>query len=145
MEQRPTRHAGSGGVGAVMGAKGVKVIVVDDSGMGMRGPKDAKKFQEANKRWVEGLRKHPVTGEGLPAYGTNVLTNVINEAGAYPTKNFMLGSFRNLPENQRRDTGANRKSRGRPGHPWMPPGLRDSVFGDLRRQGRALCDQTAGI
>ena len=95
MELRPTRHAGRGGVGAVMGAKGVKVIVIDDTGMGMRTPKDPKKFAEANKKFVEGLKKHPVTGEGLPAYGTNVLTNVINEAGAYPTKNFMWGRFPN--------------------------------------------------
>ena len=93
MEQRPTRHAGRGGVGAVMGSKGVKVIVLDDAGMKMRPPKDPEKFKEANQAWVAGLRKHPVTGEGLPAYGTNVLTNVINEAGAYPTKNFMWGRF----------------------------------------------------
>ncbi len=93
MELRPTRHAGRGGVGAVMGAKGVKVIVLDDTGCTMRAPKDADAFKEANKRWVAGLRKHAVTGEGLPAYGTNVLTNVINEAGAYPTKNFMWGRF----------------------------------------------------
>jgi aldehyde:ferredoxin oxidoreductase len=93
MEQRPTRHAGRGGVGAVMGSKGVKVIVLDDAGMKMRPPKDPEKFKEANQTWVAGLRKHPVTGEGLPAYGTNVLTNVINEAGAYPTKNFMWGRF----------------------------------------------------
>ena len=95
MELRPTRHAGRGGVGAVMGAKGVKVIVIDDTGMGMRAPKDPQKFAEANKKFVEGLKKHPVTGEGLPTYGTNVLTNVINEAGAYPTKNFMWGRFPN--------------------------------------------------
>jgi aldehyde:ferredoxin oxidoreductase len=93
MELRPTRHAGRGGVGAVMGAKGVKVIVLDDSEMKMRAPKDPDKFKEANKTWVEGLKKHPVTGEGLPAYGTNVLTNILNEAGAYPTKNFMWGRF----------------------------------------------------
>ena len=93
MELRPTRHAGRGGVGAVMGSKGVKVIVIDDAGMKMRQPQDPDKFKEANKEWVAGLRKHPVSGEGLPAYGTNVLTNVINEAGAYPTKNFMWGRF----------------------------------------------------
>ena len=93
MELRPTRHAGRGGVGAVMGAKGVKVIVVDDSGMSARSPKDPEKFKEANKNFVAGLKKHPITGEGLPAYGTNVLTNVINEAGAYPTNNFQLGQF----------------------------------------------------
>jgi len=93
MEFRPTRHAGRGGVGAVMGAKGVKVIVVDDAGCKARSPKDAEGFKEANKAFVAGLRKHPVTGQGLPTYGTNVLTNVINEAGAYPTKNFMWGRF----------------------------------------------------
>ena len=95
MEFRPTRHAGRGGVGAVMGSKGVKVIVVDDAGCAVRSPKEPDKFKEANKAWVAGLRKHAVTGQGLPTYGTNVLTNVINEAGAYPTKNFMWGRFDN--------------------------------------------------
>jgi aldehyde:ferredoxin oxidoreductase len=93
MEFRPTRHAGRGGVGAVMGAKGIKVIVVSEAGVKDRTPKNPEKFREANKIFAEGLKKHPVTGEGLPAYGTNVLTNVINEAGAYPTKNFMWGRF----------------------------------------------------
>ena len=93
MEQRPTRHAGRGGVGAVMGAKGIKAIVLDDEGMKMRKPADPEKFKAANKAFVEGLRKHPVTGEGLPAFGTNVLTNVINEAGGYPTHNFQTGQF----------------------------------------------------
>jgi len=93
MEMRPTRHAGRGGVGAVMGSKGVKVIVLDDAGMKMRSAKDPEKFKAATKEFVEGLRKNPTTGEGLPAYGTNVLTNVINEAGGYPTHNFMWGRF----------------------------------------------------
>jgi len=93
MEQRPTRHAGRGGVGAVMGSKGLKVIVIDDEGTTKRQPADPEKFKEANKAFVAGLRKHPVTGEGLPAYGTNVLTNVINEAGGYPTNNFATGQF----------------------------------------------------
>ncbi|MEW6139471.1 MAG: aldehyde ferredoxin oxidoreductase C-terminal domain-containing protein [Thermodesulfobacteriota bacterium] len=93
MEMRPTRHAGRGGVGAVMGAKGVKVIILDDSGTKMREPSNPAAFQEANKKWVEGLKRHAVTGEGLPAYGTNVLTNVLNEAGGYPTRNFSSGRF----------------------------------------------------
>jgi len=93
IELRPTRHAGRGGVGAVMGAKGVKVIVLDDTGMKARTPKDPDKFKAANKVFVDGLAKHPVTGEALPAYGTNVLANVINETGGYPTHNFQLGRF----------------------------------------------------
>ncbi len=93
VELRPTRHAGRGGVGAVMGAKGVKVIVLDGSGTKTRPPKDSEAFKKANKKFVEGLRKHPITGEGLPKYGTNILTNIVNEAGAYPAFNFKQGNF----------------------------------------------------
>ncbi len=93
VEFRPTRHAGRGGLGAVMGAKGIKAIILDDTGMKMRTPKDPEKYKEANKKFVEGLKNHPVTGQGLPAYGTNVLTNIMNEAGGYPTYNFKQGRF----------------------------------------------------
>ena len=93
MEQRPTRHAGRGGGGAVMGSKGIKLMVLDDTGAGMRKPKNKELFKAANKEFVAGLKKHPVTGEGLPAFGTNILTNVLNEAGGYPTNNFSTGRF----------------------------------------------------
>lgn len=93
IELRPTRHAGRGGVGAVMGSKGVKVIVLDSTGLKSRAPKDPEKFKEANKKFAEGLKSHPVTGQALPAYGTNVLTNILSEAGGYPTYNFQQGSF----------------------------------------------------
>jgi len=93
MELRPTRHAGRGGVGAVMGSKGVKVIILDDAGMVMRQPKDPEKFKKANKEFTDGLKKHNVTGQALPAYGTNVLANILNEAGGYPTYNFKEGRF----------------------------------------------------
>lgn len=93
MELRPTRHAGRGGVGAVMGSKNIKVIVLDATGMPVRPAKDPDKFQDANKRFVDGLKKHPVTGQGLPAFGTNVLTNILNEVGGYPTYNFKQGRF----------------------------------------------------
>ena len=97
MELRPTRHAGRGGVGAVMGSKGVKAIILDDSGAVMRSPKEPEEFKKANKAFVQGLQKHAVTGEALPAYGTNVLANILNEAGAYPTYNFKQGNFAGTP------------------------------------------------
>ena len=92
-ELRPTRHCGRGGVGAVIGAKGIKAIILDDAGLKMRPPKDPERYRDANRKFVEGLRKHPVTGEGLPAYGTNILTNILNEAGGYPTRNFKSGVY----------------------------------------------------
>src|SRR6056297_648526 len=97
MELRPTRHAGRGGVGAVMGAKGVKAIVLDDTGTGVRRPMHPERFKAANKAFVKGLREHPVTGQGLPAYGTNVLTKVINDAGAIPPIILPAAGLRGAP------------------------------------------------
>lgn len=93
MEGRPTRHCGRGGLGAVMAAKGVKVIVVDPSGGQRQRAADADAFRHAMRKFNEALMKHPLSGETLPAYGTNALANVINEAGAYPTRNFQEGTF----------------------------------------------------
>lgn len=92
-EGRPARAAGRGGMGAVMGSKKVKAIVVDDAGCKPIKPADPERFKAANKRWVEILKGHPVTNEVLPTYGTAALVNVINEAGALPTKNFRFGRF----------------------------------------------------
>jgi len=93
MSGRPGRAHGRGGLGAVMGSKKIKAIVIDDKGAPRIEIKDPDAFKAANKRWVEMLRNHPVSGEGLPAFGTAVLVNVINEAGALPTKNFRSGRF----------------------------------------------------
>jgi aldehyde:ferredoxin oxidoreductase len=92
-ELRPTRHCGRGGMGAVMGSKKVKAIVLDEEGTSYAKAKEPEKFKAAAKAFAEGLKRHAVTGQGLPAYGTNVLTNVLNEAGAYPTRNFQTGQF----------------------------------------------------
>ncbi|MFH2091264.1 MAG: aldehyde ferredoxin oxidoreductase C-terminal domain-containing protein [Pseudomonadota bacterium] len=93
MNGRPGRAHGRGGLGAVMGSKKIKAIVVDDKGADRVAVKDPEAFKTANKRWVEMLKNHPVTGQGLPALGTAVLVNVINEAGTLPTKNFRSGRF----------------------------------------------------
>lgn len=91
-ENRPTRHAGRGGMGAVMGAKGLKAIVVDsgDRRVPIGNPEA---FRTAARRLTQLLGEHAVTGQGLPTYGTNILANIINEAGGYPTRNFTEGRF----------------------------------------------------
>ena len=91
-ENRPTRHAGRGGMGAVMGSKGLKAIVVD-SGDRKVSIQDPEAFRAAARRLTQLLKEHAVTGEGLPTYGTNILANIINEAGGYPTRNFTEGRF----------------------------------------------------
>jgi len=89
--KRPARSAGRGGTGAVMGSKKVKAIILDPAVNNKVAAADVDAFKVARKEWVGILQGHPVTSEGLPAFGTCVLVNVINEAGALPAKNFRLG------------------------------------------------------
>lgn len=83
------RAAGRTGVGAVMGSKKLKAIVI----AGDKRPEIAKpdEFKEESKKALEKIKQNPVTGEGLPKYGTAVLVNVINNAGALPFKNWQTG------------------------------------------------------
>jgi len=90
---RPSRSAGRGGMGAVLGSKKVKAIVLDPDAKEAVDVADPEKFKVARKRWVDILMGHPVTSQGLPTYGTAILVNIINEAGALPTKNFRSGRF----------------------------------------------------
>ncbi len=90
------RAAGRTGVGAVMGSKMLKAIV---AGGNFR-PEIAKEeeFREAAKSALEKIKQNPVTGEGLPNYGTAVLVNVINESGALPYKNWQYAYHENANE-----------------------------------------------
>jgi aldehyde:ferredoxin oxidoreductase len=92
-EGLPSRSAGRGGMGAVMGSKGVKAIILDSAAAAKTEYGNEELFKESRKEWVDILRGHPVTSQGLPGFGTAVLVNVINEAGALPTKNFRMGKF----------------------------------------------------
>ncbi|MDR1083671.1 MAG: aldehyde ferredoxin oxidoreductase [Deltaproteobacteria bacterium] len=92
-ELRPTRHAGRGGVGAVMGSKGLKAIIVDPGQAKGVPVKDKEAFAAASKRFTKALTTHPVTSQGLTLYGTAVLVNILHEAGGLPTFNFSQGRF----------------------------------------------------
>ena len=85
------RAAGRSGVGAVMGSKNLKAIVVRGSGKVAPGKPEAAK--EVLKRVRQALKENDITSKGLPTYGTSVLVNVINEHGMYPTRNFQRGHF----------------------------------------------------
>jgi aldehyde:ferredoxin oxidoreductase len=80
------RAAGRSGVGAVMGSKKLKAIVVRGT-KGVGNLHDAKAFMQVTTEKKKILAENGVTGQGLPTYGTQVLMNVINEVGALPTRN----------------------------------------------------------
>ena len=79
------RAAGRSGVGAVMGSKNLKAVVVRGTvGVTVNDPMALMKTSNVAK---EILAEHAVTGTGLPTHGTQVLMNVVNEVGALPTHN----------------------------------------------------------
>ncbi len=92
-ENGPGRYAGRGGLGAVMGSKKLKAVIIDDTGADKVPIKDEEKFKNAAKAFANVLLKHGVTGQALPNFGTAVLVNILNEAGGFPTRNFRRARF----------------------------------------------------
>jgi len=87
------RAAGRSGLGAVMGSKNLKAVVV-------RGTNDINvankhEFMTAMMAARKKLMEHPVTGKGggLESYGTQVLVNILNESHALPTRNWQTSWF----------------------------------------------------
>ena len=89
---RPCRHCGRGGMGAVMGAKGIKAIVIDDAGGDeqLLELKDREGFNDIAKAWAKAMVKGKV---GLTNFGTAGLVDPVSAAGGLPTRNFMAGQF----------------------------------------------------
>lgn len=84
------RQAGRGGVGAVMGSKKVKAIVVHGTKSIPVADKDA--YRKAGMA----LYKACKDAEGLAdwtRYGTTIVVSWCDEVGALPTRNFSAGSF----------------------------------------------------
>ncbi|MFX1318062.1 MAG: aldehyde ferredoxin oxidoreductase family protein [Promethearchaeota archaeon] len=85
------RAAGRGGVGAVMGAKHLKAIVI--LGTKQISINDPEKLDIVVNRTRRLIKKDSITNNSLPVYGTAVLVNLINEFGMLPTYNFQEGTF----------------------------------------------------
>jgi aldehyde:ferredoxin oxidoreductase len=86
----PSRHAGRGGTGAVMGAKGIKAIVVDmKPGRGIP-IADAEEFKRLCGEFARELHE---SKQILRDYGTANLVNPISELGGLATRNFSAGTF----------------------------------------------------
>lgn len=86
------RAAGRSGVGAVMGSKKLKAIVIRATRKNLDNIADIDALKEATKRAMEVIRENPVTGSGLRQLGTAVLVNIVNNIGAFPTNNWQ-GSY----------------------------------------------------
>ncbi len=80
------RAAGRSGVGTVMASKNLKAVAIRGT-KGVGNISDPTKFFKASEDGKKVLAENAVTGEGLPALGTQVLMNVINEVGALPSRN----------------------------------------------------------
>ena len=85
------RAAGRGGVGAVMGAKNLKAVVIH--GTNKVTVSDEGQLDQVVSRVRRLLKKDSITNKSLPVYGTAVLVNLINEYGLLPTYNFQEGTF----------------------------------------------------
>ncbi|KEJ91546.1 aldehyde ferredoxin oxidoreductase C-terminal domain-containing protein [Synergistes jonesii] len=90
----PSRAAARGGMGAVMGSKGLKAIVIDPpTGFSAVTYANKEAFLAAHKVFVEGVRANPNSGVGMPNLGTAVLVNPVNMFGMLPVNNYSSSKF----------------------------------------------------
>ncbi len=89
----PSRAAARGGLGAVMGAKGLKALIVSKQGKVVRPIADAEGFLEASKHFAAAIKRNGWSGRVLPEYGTASILANTDASGALPTRNARQGSF----------------------------------------------------
>ena len=93
LDGRPCRAAGRGGLGAVMGSKGLKAMIVDRNGKAADPLKAPEGFKEAAGAYAKAVKADEFSGQILPQLGTAALVEAINAAGAFPTRNARNGQF----------------------------------------------------
>ena len=86
------KFAARGGMGAVMGAKGLKAIVVDDTATEPFAYHDKASFIKYARLLNKQLSENPKTKDIYQKYGTSGIVNAVNAMGALPVKNFSCGS-----------------------------------------------------
>lgn len=93
-EGRPTRHAARGGLGAVMGAKGLKAMLVDDGGAKNLPGVDPAALREATLAFSRTVLDDPRT-KNMSTYGTAGVIRFVNRDNVHsmPTRNHRLGTF----------------------------------------------------
>ncbi len=82
-ERRPARHAARGGLGAVMGSKGLKWVVVDPGKARMRQPAESKSFTAKNKSYS----KDYLAGPQMFEFGTSSVVPMANILNTLVYKN----------------------------------------------------------
>ena len=91
VDGRPCRSAGRGGLGAVMGSKGLKALVVDQRGKSPDAIADPETFRESAKIFAQKVKENPFSGQLLPNLGTAGLVAPVNSMGAFPSYNATKG------------------------------------------------------
>jgi len=88
----PSRIAARGGLGAVMGSKGLKALVINGSS-GEKPPiANLEAFKQAQKVYTKSLMEHPQTAL-YRDYGTAAMVQMCQNFGSLPTRNFSSGIF----------------------------------------------------
>ena len=112
------RYAARGGLGALMGSKGLKAVIINDNGIKTPEYFNSELLRKTGKEIVEYLKKDPKT-ENRNMYGTPAIMEAANELGLLPTRNFSSGSFediQNITGERVREVILKRGGVGRVGH-----------------------------
>ncbi|MFT5504248.1 MAG: aldehyde:ferredoxin oxidoreductase [Gammaproteobacteria bacterium] len=107
------RAAGRSGVGTVMASKNLKAVAIRGT-KGISNLDNPEAFMKTTNEGKQVLAENAVTGQGLPAYGTQVLMNVINSVGGLPARNMRDTGFEGAENISAEAMAEPRKSDGKP-------------------------------
>jgi aldehyde:ferredoxin oxidoreductase len=82
-----SRHAGRGGLGAVMGSKGLKAIMISDRGTSSVEIADKDAFSGTLKEWAQTLKEDPQV-QGMSTFGTPSGVVPLRGLGSMPSRNY---------------------------------------------------------
>lgn len=119
-EGRPCRHCGRGGLGAVMGSKGVKAVIIDDRGSDeqLLSITNREGFNKISRAWAKSMVQAKV---GLTNFGTAALVEPVSAVGGLVTRNYSAGNFEGTDKINGEALAKTVKSRGgRTGHACSP-------------------------
>ncbi|GAB6272784.1 MAG: hypothetical protein STSR0003_26350 [Smithella sp.] len=86
----PSRNAARGGLGAVMGSKGLKAIILDPTGTDQVPIADPEAFRKTVREWAE-ILKHDVSISLYSRFGTPFAINNSAGHGTLPAMNYRSG------------------------------------------------------
>lgn len=139
MDNQPIKYPATGRLGAVLGSKGIKAIIIDDKNADNIEIKNKNLFNNASKKLVKAIREHSITAGMMANEGTTTTFLPVNQVRGLSTQNFKKNSFEIAERAKMTEIIKERGSEDKAFHSCYPRCIikNSNIFADVNRE--TLC------